>query len=128
MLSYQERIDRAGARLVAVGFSPTEALADLADYLQWPGLFLSDPERLSYRRLGFRRASPLRVYGPGVLLGYARRALRGQRVIKPVEDTLQLGGDAVVAGGRVLQGFPTAGPDGRAPAATIIARLEQHRQ
>ena len=51
--------------LILVGFSPPAPLAAIARHLGWPGLVLSDPERVLYRRLGIGRAPLWRVYSPG---------------------------------------------------------------
>jgi hypothetical protein len=38
--------------LILAGFSPARPLAAIARHLGWPGLVLSDPERVLYRHLG----------------------------------------------------------------------------
>ncbi|MGH3836969.1 MAG: AhpC/TSA family protein, partial [Pseudonocardiaceae bacterium] len=42
--------------LIALGFSPPDALAALADHVGWPGPFLADENRRLYGMLGMRRA------------------------------------------------------------------------
>ena len=113
-------LEAAGLTAVAVGFSRPEALADLAEHLQWPWPFLSDPRREVYHRLDFQRAGLLAVYSPGTLLRYGRAALTGKPIHRPVEDTRQLGGDAIVRRGEVLRLFPTRGPDDRAPVPELL--------
>src|SRR5262249_58070015 len=56
----------AGVRpgLILVGFSPPGPLAAIARHLGWPGLVLSDPDRLLYRRLGVGRAPLWRGFSP----------------------------------------------------------------
>ena len=112
-----------GAVPLAVGFSPAPALAALADHLAWPFPFLADEQRALYGRLGFRRASRRAVYNAGTLRIYADAALHGRRVRAPVEDTRQLGGDAVVRGGRAVSVFAPSSPDDRAPLAQLIAAV-----
>ena len=107
--------------LVAVGFSPPSGLAPLADHLGWTGTFLSDQNRRVYRALGLPRAPVWRVYSPGTMLRYARAAARGTRLPRPVEDTRQLGGDAIVVDGTVVRRWRPRTPDDRiAPA--VLAR------
>ena len=106
--------------LIACGFSPPEALAALAEYLRWPGLFLADEQRLLYTLLGMRRASLWQVYSPGTLARYALAAARGHRLWppqpRPVEDTRQMGGDALVHGASsCAAGYP-------APPTTACTR------
>ncbi len=108
--------------LVVIGFSPLAALRDLADHLGLTGRVLSDEPRTVYRLLGLGRAPVWRVYSPGTLLFYARAALRGARLPSPVEDTRQLGGDAVVVDGVVVRRWRPRTPDDRvAPAALAVA-------
>lgn len=106
--------------MVAVGFSPADRLAAIARHLGWTGLVLSDPGRVLYRRLGFKRAPLWRVYSLGTLAFY-RRALRaGKRLSRPEEDTRQLGGDAVMVDGVIVALWPSRTPDDRPPAAEVL--------
>lgn len=107
--------------LVVVGFSPADALAPLAVHLGLTGTVLSDPDRLLYRRLGLRRAPVWRVYSPGTMARYAIWKLRGRTLHRPVEDTRQMGGDAVAVDGRIVRLWRPATPDDRA-APALIAR------
>lgn len=109
--------DRVG--LVLVGFSPADRLAAIARHLNWPGRVLSDPDRQLYRRLGIGRAPLWRVYSPGTIATYARALRRGERLVRPEEDTRQLGGDAVLIDGRVRALWCPRSPDDR-PAATDV--------
>ncbi|MGI9007808.1 MAG: AhpC/TSA family protein [Streptosporangiaceae bacterium] len=110
---------RAG--LVLVGFSPPERLAALARHLGWPGPVLADTSRVLYRRLGAGRAPLWRVYSPGTLATYAAAAARGHRPARPVEDTRQLGADAIMVNGVVRQLWLPRTPNDRPPAAQVMA-------
>lgn len=113
-----------GAEPVAVGFSPPEALAELAEDLSWPGLFLADVERAAYHRLGLPRAGDLRqVWNRGTRAAYRRAAAGGTQVHKPVEDALQLGGDAVVADGTIIRLWRPATPDARPSVDELVAAV-----
>ena len=116
----QRELDGA-VPLVVAGFSPPDALAALAAHLGLTGTVLSDVDRRLYRRLGLRRAPMWRVYSPGTLAGYALRVLRGATLQRPVEDTRQMGGDALVVDGRVERLWRPATPDDRAAPARIAA-------
>ena len=105
--------------LVVVGFSPAEALDPLATHLGLTGLMLTDPDRRLYQRLGLRRARIWRVYSPGTMARYALRKLRGATLHKPVEDTRQMGGDALLVDGRITTIWRPATPDDRAAPARI---------
>jgi hypothetical protein len=113
--------------VIAVGFSPAERLAELAEYLAWPWPFLSDQRRLLYRRLHLPRAGLLYVYTPATLLRYARALLHGQRIQLPVEDTRQLGGDAIVEHGSVRRLYRPRTPDDRVPVDELIRTAAQVR-
>lgn len=108
-------------RLVLVGFSPPDRLAALARHLGWPGLVLSDPSRRLYAALGLGRAPLWRVYSPRTLLTYARAVVRRERLRPPVEDTRQLGADAVVVDGTVVLLWRPRSPDDRPEAREVLA-------
>jgi hypothetical protein len=107
--------------LILVGFSPPAPLAAIARHLGWPGLILTDPGRVLYRRLGIGRATLWRVYSPGTLVTYAAALARGHRLTRPVEDTRQLGGDAIMVRGAVRRLWRPGSPDARPAAAEVIA-------
>ncbi len=111
--------------LIFIGFSPADRLAALARHLRWPGLVLSDPTRLVYARLGFRRARLWRVYAPRTLLTYARAVRGGKKLSRPVEDTRQLGGDAVLRDGTVIRLWRPRSPDDRPAASDVLAAADE---
>lgn len=107
--------------LVLVGFSPPDRLAAIARHLDWPGLVLSDPSRRLYSALGLGRAPLWRVYSPRTLMTYARAIARRERLRPPVEDTRQLGADAVVVDGIVVRLWRPRSPDDRPDARDVLA-------
>jgi hypothetical protein len=119
-------LDGIGIGLVAVGFSPPEALAALAGHLGLTGPILSDEQRVLYRLLALRRAPLWRVYSPGTLALYRRARRRGVPLHVPVEDTRQLGGDALVRDGVVVRRWTPRSPDDRVDPARLVtaARAE----
>ncbi|CAA9215172.1 MAG: hypothetical protein AVDCRST_MAG54-300 [uncultured Actinomycetospora sp.] len=117
----QDALAEAGVEAVAVGFSPPDALAPLAGHLGWRGRFLADTERRLYRDLGLGRAPWWRVYSPGTIAIYVRAARRGRRGTAAVEDTRQLGGDALVREGRAVARWNPRSPDDRVPADELAA-------
>lgn len=122
---HQQRADpRIG--LTAVGFSPPEALAELAGHLDWPHPFLSDEHRTMYVALGLGRAALHRVYSPGTLAYYARAMLRGEHLTRSVEDTRQLGGDAVVRDGVIVRRWRPRSPDDRVAPAALLTAAARH--
>lgn len=120
MIERRAELEELGAAAVAVGFSPPGALAALAGQLHWPWPFLSDVERVLYGRLGLPRATLRDVYTPATLRRYAAALARGRVIRRPVEDTRQLGGDAVLEDSVVVRVWRSASPDDRPPAAAVI--------
>lgn len=113
--------DGPAVTLVAVGFSPAEALAPLADHLAWSGRFLADPRRRLYQRLGLGRAPVWRVYAPRTLAWYAAARVRGRHLRPPVEDTRQMGGDAIAVDGTVTHRWLPRTPDDRVDPDVLAA-------
>lgn len=111
--------------MVVVGFSPPPAMAELARYLDLPGPILSDEERALYRLLDLRRGSLLGVYSWGTLRRYALALARRRPLHLPVEDTRQLGADAIVAQGRVVRLYRPRSPDDRPSVDMILAAIRQ---
>jgi len=109
-----------GFTLVAVGFSPPEALAALARHLGWAGPFCSDEDRALYDRLGLGRAGVGRVFTSGTRAVYAAARKRGEAMARPVEDVRQLGGDALVVAGVARVTFRPASPDDRPPVDELV--------
>lgn len=110
-----------GFALIAVGFSPPAALADLARHLGWKGSFCSDEGRVLYERLGLGRAEVRQVFNPKTLALYAAAAKRGEAIDRPVEDIRQLGGDALAVAGVAQINFRPASPDDRPAVDELIA-------
>ncbi len=78
------------------GHSPTSSLLKSTR-------FIHDPDLATYRAYSLGRYSPLKVYGPKILAGYARRFVTGQPVKATHEDPLQRGGDFIIGrDGRIL--------------------------
>lgn len=108
-----------------VGFSPTKPLKGLARHLQWRGKVLSDPDRSLYQALGLRRAPIWRVYSPATLSTYVRALTTGYRLVRPVEDIRQLGGDALVVDGTVVGVWQPRTPDDRPHASEVLSRAAE---
>lgn len=121
VLALRPELEGLGFTAIAVGFSPPEALADLARHLGWTLPFCSDHERVLYGRLGLGRASAGRVFSPRTLALYAAAAKRGVTVERPVEDIRQLGGDALVVDGVARLTFRPASPDDRPAPDELVA-------
>jgi hypothetical protein len=122
--------DELGVRVVVVAFAPPESLVGYQhrqrlDHL----LVLSDPDRRAYDAFGLGRGSLLRVWlDPRVWVRYLELMLRGRRLEVAHEDTLQLGGDALIdAHGRIAWIYRSRGPEDRPTVAAIQSQLGHQR-
>ncbi len=110
-----------------MSFSPPALLGAYRRELSLPDEveLYADPGRALYRALGFGRASVARVWlDPRVWVRYASLLARGRRPRPPGEDTLQLGGDAVLdARGEVRWTYASRGPEDRPGLAEIRAAV-----
>ena len=113
-------------RIVVVTFSPPELLARFEAELGLGLPMLSDRDRALYAALGFGRGSVRRVWlDPRVWARYARLLARGERMRPAQEDTLQLGGDAVVdAEGRLVWAYRSRGPEDRPSIEALQGALK----
>ena len=104
-------------------FAPPELLAAFEREMALDVPLYGDPERAVYDAFGFGRASVARVWlDPRVWWRYARLRLRGRRFARIEQDTLQLGGDAVLdAGGRLRWIRRSRGPEDRPSVDELIS-------
>ena len=83
---------------------------------------MSDPDRVLYRALGAGRGRIRDVWSLGTLRMYARLLYRGMRLRRPIEDTRQLGADAVIdRDGALVHAWLPDGPDHRPTVDEIAA-------
>jgi hypothetical protein len=109
--------------VVLITFTSPELLLGYHDHNELPFDLVRDSSRASYRAYGLGRGSASRVWGLRAARRYVdiiRRdgfgALR-----RPVEDTLQLGGDFVIApDGTLAWGFWSEGPDERPSVEALV--------
>jgi hypothetical protein len=81
-----------------------------------------DPDRAAYEAFGFGRGSIARVWlDPRVWARYARLLASGRRLRRAEQDTLQLGGDVVAAGGTVRWVYRSRGPEDRPSVEQLAA-------
>jgi hypothetical protein len=126
-----DRIDEIAGRVACVTFAEPPLLGGFERKMDLPFPVLGDPERGLYRALGLGRASRARVWlDPRVLRRYAALIARGRRPAPPAagEDTLQLGGDAVLdADGRLRWLHRSRGPEDRPAVDDLVAASHASR-
>ena len=122
-----ERLGGSEASVVAVNFDTPERVARYASAFGRDVLFLCDPARTVYARLGLGRTSRARVWlHPGVWLAYARLLAAGTRLRAPAGDVLQLGGDAILDSAvRPIWIYRSRGPEDRPLVDEIRRNLSQ---
>ena len=122
----QDRIAAAGATAVFVAFDDPELLrSTMLEEVDLAYPVAVDRDRSTYRAWGLRHVSWWKVWlDPAVWRRYAGLLLGGARWRRGGEDTLQLGGDFVVApDGTVAYSRPQVRDD-RPPVAELIAVAE----
>jgi hypothetical protein len=122
VLHHRDRIDAAGATVVAVGFDSPERMLRGIDF-PWP--VLVDRDRSAYREYGLGRAPLTHALRLGWLPGYLRKLLRGDPLKRPGLNVLQLGGDFVVdRAGVMVLAHPSEHFEDREPVESLVRALE----
>lgn len=123
VLRQREKLESVGATaLFVVHDDPDAVRAGLLRDLDVRFPVLVDLAREAYGAWGLRRSSVAGVWlDPRVWASYARLMIRGERIRSLGRDTLQLGGDFVIApDGRVAYARPQQRDD--RPPVTLLTR------
>lgn len=125
----RDRLDELGdAAVVLVLFTRQRNLRGYRNRNGIPFTVVTSEDRAAYRAYGLGRASVWRAYGWRTLKRYAELLLRGRRLERPTEDTLQLGGDFVVApDGTLAYAFRSSGPDDRPSVDELVEAVRASR-
>jgi hypothetical protein len=123
----RDRLGEFGdAVVVVIAFSAPGYVAAYQRERLAPLTVLIDEERVAYRAYGLGRGSVWKVWGPKVWWAYLQLIRRGRRFQRPIEDTLQLGGDFVVGrDGRLVCAFLSADPDDRPSVDDLTAAVRR---
>lgn len=95
---HEKELAELGIQLVFVGTGRPDQAAYFRERIGLDAPIWVDPERATYRHLGFRR-SLTSTWGPLAALGYARALAKGFRQRSVKGDVLQQGGVLIVARG-----------------------------
>ena len=138
MIAVRDHLDEFGDALpVVITFTDDPMrLAAYRAHLDVHFPVVADVDRALYRVFGAGRGSLRRVWSPGTLVMYARLLRRGRQLHRPMEDTRQLGADAVIdrdegAGarpggdGRLHRLWLPPGPDARPHIEEIIDAVHE---
>jgi len=123
-----DRLDELGdsTTVVLVTFTDPQNVSTYSQTNALPFPVLIDADRTAYKAFGLGRGSVRRIYGWRAALRYLQIVGAGglKELRRPTEDTLQLGGDFVIApDGSLIYGFWGAGPDDRPSVDDLIDAL-----
>ncbi len=126
MREFDQEIAAFRGQIAVVSFASPEHLKAFADRLGHPFLWLADPKRSSYQRLGPKRRGLGAIAPPRAIWGYVRLIMRG-RIWRPEQlDLAQMGGDFVFdREGNLTLGHVSASSDDRPAVATVMAAFRR---
>ncbi len=125
-----DRLEELGdnTSVVMITFTEPDNLDSYLGTNSVPFPILVDPDRSSYRAYGLGRGSVWRVWGWKTAKRYFEIFRQGglRDLHRPTEDTLQLGGDFIVApDGTLAWGFWGDGPDDRPSVDELITEIRR---
>ena len=127
MIKAREEIERLGATVLVVSFTPPAKVKAYVERWPLPFAVVSDPEMAAYRGFALGRARVGSFFRPGVLWRFIKIIFRGWLPKKPGkgEDVLQLGGDFILDNAqRVVYAHPSTNAADRPSAATLVGQLQ----
>jgi hypothetical protein len=120
---FDQEIAKWQGRVAVISFASPEHVKHFAERSENPFLWLADPNRLSYKRLGLGRRGVTAIAPPRAVWGYIRLILGG-RIWHPEQlDLAQMGGDFVFDrnGNLTLRHVSTSSDDRPAAQAVMLA-------
>jgi hypothetical protein len=119
---FTSEIDQTGGQVAVVSFAPHPHLAGFAEALGYPYVWLSDPDRASYRAFDIGRGGLLNPFSPTDLWRAATGLVRGKPWIPQQRDIWQLGADFVFdPDGMLTMAHQCQSSHDRPPVADVIA-------
>jgi hypothetical protein len=125
---HADRLERAGAAALFVVHDETRRVRDslLRDIGPIPFPILVDRERWAYAAWGLGRAAWWRVWlDPKIWVQYATLLVGGSRLRRTGHDTLQLGGDFVIAPDGAIAYSRPQRRDDRPPVGRLLAVIDR---
>lgn len=124
-IAVSDRLKELGesTTVVLITFTDPESLKRYQDKHQLGFPSVSDHERSVYTSYGLGRGKVTRIWGPSTMMSYIKIFLkRGFRDFRmPKEDSLQLGGDFIIApDGTIAWGYWCAGPNDRPTVDELV--------
>ena len=113
-------------RVAVISFAGPKQLKGFAQQLGHPFLWLADPGRRSYKRLGLGRRGPLAIAPPRVIWGYLLFLLGGRKWRPAQLDWAQMGGDFVIdSRGNLTLSHLSSSSDDRPALSELMAAFRR---
>ena len=108
-------------QIAVISFAQPDHLKRFAERLGHPYLWLADPKRIGYQRLGFEQKGLAAIAPPRAIWGYIRLILRG-KIWRPEQlDIAQMGGDIVFdRSGNLTLKHVSSGSDDRPSVGVVM--------
>ena len=123
MREFEQEIESRQGQVAVISFASHAPVKRFAERLNHPFLWLADPQRFSYHRLGLGRRGVTAIAPPRVVWGYIR-LIQGGRTWRPEQlDLAQMGGDFVFDrdGNLTLSHVSTSSGDRPSAQALMVA-------
>jgi len=123
---FDQEIAELKGRVAVISFAAPDQLRRFAERLGHPFLWLADPKRRSYTRLGLGRRGLMAIAPPRAVWGYVRFILGG-RIWRPEQlDLAQMGGDFVFdRDGNLTLTHVSNSSDDRPSAGAVMTAFRQ---
>jgi hypothetical protein len=126
---FDEEIESRQGQVAVISFATPDHLKRFAEHARHPFLWLADPERLSYKRLGIGRRGLTAIAPPRAVWGYIRFILGGKAWHPEQLDLAQMGGDFVFdRDGNLTLRHIAASSDDRPSAETVMSAFRRAAQ
>lgn len=109
---------------MAVTFQPPELGQAYIEESGWPWPMLVDTKRALYAAYSMPRGGFGAIWGPASWWGFLQLIVKGRRLMRPVGDVYQLGGDVLIdPNGAVRLHHVARTPVDRPEVETILRRI-----
>ena len=126
MREFDQEIANLQGQVVVISFAGTEHLKLFAERSGHPFLWLADPKRVSYHRLGLGPRGLMAIAPPSAVWGYIRFFLRGKFWRPEQLDMAQMGGDLVFDRyGNLTLTYVSTRSDDRPPAEAVMSAFRR---
>jgi hypothetical protein len=123
---FDQEIANLQGQVAVISFASPDHVKRFAERLGHPFLWLADPRRLSYKRLGLGRRGLMAIAPPRAVWGYIRLFVRG-RIWHPEQlDMAQMGGDFVFDRyGNLTLKYVSKGSDDRPSIVAVMSAFRR---